>query len=409
MKVINSVGYPEHNLSHFTSSDIWNSANENIESDSNKSGWLARYLLDKTPDYLENLPEIPGAIKISSGSSITYQTADRIDLAVNFNTPDKLIEIAEKGFVYDTVNLPDDCYYGEQVGFLRSILNITYKYAPKISEAYSAGTNEVSYSNNELSRQLAIVAKLVKGNLGTRLYMVTLDGFDTHENQNISHPRLMADISAAISEFYADLEAGEKANDVLSMTFSEFGRRVRENDGGTDHGTAAPVMFFGPTLEGNGIFGKDPDLVDLDSVGNLKHDTDFRSIYATILESWLCIDASHVDNILGDVYERIPGLGLNCLPVYTSEPVFTQQIQHKLRSHADGSYTIEYEISRPGQIDVEVYTIMGQKISTLVHEYQDRGKHQAVFINQHVGLSSSMYIYVIRSGLASVSGKFLVR
>lgn len=409
MKVINSVGYPEHNLSHFTSSDIWNSANENIESDSNKSGWLARYLLDKTPDYLENLPEIPGAIKISSGSSITYQTADRIDLAVNFNTPDKLIEIAEKGFVYDTVNLPDECYYGEQVGFLRSILNITYKYAPKISEAYSAGTNEVSYSNNELSRQLAIVARLVKGNLGTRLYMVTLDGFDTHENQNISHPRLMADISAAISEFYADLEAGEKANDVLSMTFSEFGRRVRENDGGTDHGTAAPVMFFCPTLEGNGIFGKDPDLVDLDSVGNLKHDTDFRSIYATILESWLCIDASHVDNILGDVYERIPGLGLNCLPVYTSEPVFTQHIQHKLRSHADGSYTIEYEISRPGQIDVEVYTIMGQKISTLVHEYQDRGKHQAVFINQHVGLSSSMYIYVIRSGSASVSGKFLVR
>jgi hypothetical protein len=162
-------------------------------------------------------------------------------------------------------------------------------------------------------------------------------------------------------------------------------------------------------LEGNGIFGKDPDLVDLDSVGNLKHDTDFRSIYATILESWLCIDASHVDNILGDVYERIPGLGLNCLPVYTSEPVFTQQIQHKLRSHADGSYTIEYEISRPGQIDVEVYTIMGQKITTLVHEYQDRGQHQAVFINQHMGLSSSMYIYVIRSGSASVSGKFLVR
>ncbi|MFZ1703534.1 MAG: DUF1501 domain-containing protein [Saprospiraceae bacterium] len=408
MKVINSVGYPNHNLSHFTSSDIWNSCNQQIEMDSDKSGWLGRYLLNGNPNYLENLPDIPGAIKISSGSSITYQNADRIDLAVNFNTPERLIQIAERGFVYDTVNLPDDCYYGDQVGYLRSILNITYKYAPTISQAYTSTNNAVAFSNNELSRQLAIVARLIKGNLGTRLYMVTLDGFDTHENQNISHPRLMDYVSSAISEFYEDLGIGGKADDVLSMTFSEFGRRVRENEGGTDHGTAAPVMFFGPALEGNAILGKNPDLQNLDNFGNLHHDIDFRSIYATLLESWLCIDASAVDTVLGGVYDRIPALGFSCTSVGTKEPALTQQIKHGIRLNGDGSYKIEYSLSRPDHVEVSVYTIMGQKITTLVHEYQSEGQHETLFVNQHIGLSSSMYLYVIRSRNVAASGKFMV-
>lgn len=406
MKIVNSVGYPEHNLSHFTSSDIWNSANQGIETDMDKSGWLGRYLLEKHPDYLENLPAAPGAIKVNSGSSITYQNQDRVDLAVNFSTPDRLIEVAQKGFVYDTVNLPDACYYGEQIGYLRSILNITYKYAPVISDAYGAGMNEVSYSNNELSRQLAIVARLIKGNLGTRLYMVTLDGFDTHENQNINHPRLMADIAAAVSEFYSDLEKGEKSDDVLSMTFSEFGRRVKENEGGTDHGTAAPVMFFGPALQGNGILGKNPDLVNTDVNGNLRHDTDFRSLYATVMESWLCLEAEAVDDIIGGVYERMPQLGLECISSSVFEPTpLTQNIQHKVRWMDDGSFKIEYTISRPGKVKLDMYTILGQKIATLVDAYQHTGKHEALFVNTYPGMSSAMFVYTIHSGSGKVSGK----
>jgi uncharacterized protein (DUF1501 family) len=407
MKVINSVGYPDHNLSHFTSSDIWNSSNENIEMDQDKSGWLGRYLLNRRPDYLTNLPEVPGAIKVSSGSSITFQNPDRIDLAINFNTPEKLIEVAEKGFIFDTTNLPDNCYYGDQIGYLRSILNITYKYAPNISQAYSGASNAVTYSNNELSRQLAIVARLIKGNLGTRLYMVTLDGFDTHENQNVQHPRLMNDISAAISEFYADLTIGNKANDVLSMTFSEFGRRIKENQGGTDHGTAAPVMFFGPTLESAEILGKNPDLKDIDATGNLKFDIDFKSIYATLLESWLCIDPLAVDEILGDTYDRIPQLGFDCLGVNTIDTALLQSIKHKAKMHANGSYAIEYELSRPGNVEVDILTIMGQKITTLVNEYKSEGTHEAIFINQNLGLSGAMYVYRIRSGKSVVSGKFV--
>ena len=109
------------------------------------------------------MPDIPAAIKISSSSNIAYNNSDRIDLAVNFNTPERLLSIAETGNVYDTQNLPDDCYYGEQVGFLRSIMNVTFNYAPQISTAYNSGENQANYGIDELSRQLAIVARLIKG------------------------------------------------------------------------------------------------------------------------------------------------------------------------------------------------------------------------------------------------------
>lgn len=96
---------------------------------------------------------------------------------------------------------------------------------------------------------------------------------------------------------------------ILTTSFSEFGRRVAENEGGTDHGNAAPIMLFGPALEGNGFLGDDPDLQDLDIYGNLKHTLDFRSVYATILESWLCIDPMDVDTILGSSFNRVQGVG----------------------------------------------------------------------------------------------------
>ena len=406
MKVISGVGYDNHNLSHFTSSDVWNSAKPEIESIEDKSGWLARYLLHQQPDYLENLPEIPGAIKVNSGSNIAFNNPDRIDLAVNFNTPDKLIEIAEKGFYYDTQSLPDDCYYGDQIGFLRSVLNVTYKYAPAISNAYKAGSNTVVYSNNALSQQLAIVAKLIKGGLGTKMYMVTLDGFDTHENQNTAHPQLMNQLASAVSEFYDDLGT-EFNNDVLSLTFSEFGRRVAENNGGTDHGTAAPVMLFGNALQGSATLGKLPNLSQLDANGNLKHTTDFRSVYATLLESWLCLPAATVDSILGDEFQRIDDLGLECISSSTANVPLIQGLTHQGRVAEDGSIFIQFEMQRPGHVRLELLAVTGQVIAMPVNGYLSEGVHQTMMGGQRLGLGNGMYIYRIETAGKSYSGKLI--
>ncbi len=408
MKVINTVGYDNHNLSHFNSSDIWNSARTDIGISDDQSGWLGRYILNQDPDYLENLPEIPAAIKVSSGSSITYNNAEQIDLAVNFNSPDRLLQIAETGLVYDTVNLPDDCYYGEQVGFLRSVMNVTFNYAPHISTAYNAVENAVEYNNDELSRQLAIVARLIKGGLGTKLFMVTLNGFDTHENQNNTHPQLMNSLSQAVNAFYADLSASGQNQQVLSMTFSEFGRRIQENQGGTDHGTAAPVMLFGPALNGNGILGDAPDLSNTDANGNLLHSTDFRSIYATILESWLCLEASSVDALLGQSFTRLDELGLDCIEgVGTNNLPLKQGIQHAVRINGAGDPVIMYQLDRPGQIELSVYTILGQKISTLFSGYQSAGKHEALFISPFRSISSAALVYRILADGKLYGGKMM--
>lgn len=407
MKVINGVGYDNQNLSHFNSTDIWNSANRDIETSMDASGWLGRYLLDKNPDFLENLPPVPGAIKISSGSNITFHNPDRIDLAVNFNTPERLQSIAESGILYDTNNLPDDCYYGEQVGFLRSLMNVTANYAPQISAAYTDGENSVAYSNNELSRQLSIVARLIKGQLGTKLYMVTLNGFDTHENQEQKHPVLMRTIANAVSEFYADLAVDEMDDHVLSMTMSEFGRRVQENVGGTDHGTAAPLLMFGPALNGNGVIGDNPSLTDLDTNGNLKHTVDFRSIYATVLEYWLCLDALQVDSILGDSFSRINDLGVNCMTVSTEDLPIEQKVGHRAISETNNSTIIEYTTVRPGRVRVEIISILGQKIQTLVDTYQPEGTHQARFLHNRTGQSVLPLLYRIETGGKVYSGKFV--
>lgn len=410
MKVIQNVGYDNHNLSHFTSADIWNSGNQEIDQTTDKSGWLGRYILNKQPDFLQNLPEAPGAIKINSGSNIAFNNADRIDLAVNFNTLDRLIEIGEKGFFYDTVNLPDNCYYGEQVGYLRSILNVTYKYAPVISNAYQAGKNDVAYSTNPLSSQLAIVAKLIKGNIGTRMFMVTLDGFDTHENQNQDHPKLMNYIGSAISEFYDDLKIGNKHNNVLTMTFSEFGRRVEENTGGTDHGTAAPILIFGPALNDNGFIGENPSLTNLDQNGNLKHDIDFRSVYATILESWLCVDASDVDSLLGDNYARLDNLGIQCLDTSVFDTkTLVQSISHHARYNDDGSISIYYNIQRSSEVKIDVFTYMGHYLETITNDYKSAGENISMFTKDKYSIGSTIFIYKIQAGKQQVSGKVFCR
>lgn len=408
MKVVNSVGYDNHNLSHFTSSDIWNSANTNIESTTDQSGWLGRYLENQNPDYLNNLPQVPGAIKISSGSSIAYYNKDKIDLAVNFNSASRLLEISEKGYYFDTTNLPDDCTYGDQIGYLRKIMNLTYQYAPAISKAYKNAENQANYKENELSRQLAIVARLIKGRLGTKLYMVTLDGFDTHENQNQDHPKLVNYIAESISEFYNDLKIQGFDQKVLTMTFSEFGRRLKENTGGTDHGTASPVLMFGPALNGNGFVGQATNLEDLDQNNNLKHHTDFRSVYASLLESWLCIKPDVVNELLNDNFERLP-LGIDCSNVATyqlEKPI--AMLQHKVYPSDNNTHTIEITIKKAGKVKAEIYSLIGTKIYDLGENYLLDGSHKFQYTNQNAGSYSTLLIYRISYFGKTYSGKFFV-
>jgi uncharacterized protein (DUF1501 family) len=162
----------------------------------------------------------------------------------------------------------------------------------------SSWSTPVEYPNNGFAQGLKLIAQVIAGDLGTRLYYVQLGGFDTHGNQRNTHQRLLDQLATGLDAFQNDLEAMGRADQVLTMTFSEFGRRVHENGSlGTDHGTAEPMFLLGAGLKG-GLYGTQPPLDDLDA-GDLRYQVDFRAVYGTVLERWLGASA---EPVLGSAY-----------------------------------------------------------------------------------------------------------
>jgi len=392
MKVIHSVGYPNQNLSHFRSSDIWASASDSDVVEN--SGWMGRYFTELYPDFLNNPPEIPPAVQIGSIGNLTFLNSNNVNMAMSVTDPEQLFEIAQTGQLYNLQDLPE-CFYGDQIGYMRAVANTTFIYAEALKTAFDASTNAVEYDAG-IGEQLSLVARLIKGNLGTKIYMVSLDGFDTHAEQPDQHQLLLSSVAKAVKDFYADLATADWDKDVLGMTFSEFGRRIEQNgSNGTDHGAAAPMMLFGEGLNGNGFSGTQPDLHNLDEVGNLVFGTDFRQVYATVLEQWLCIDPALIDTVLGQSFERISDLGMNCIATATSEAFATPTVQHKAL-YGDGQILIQYKLPGSMQVKVEIFNVLGQPVSTLFEGHQLQGEHQVTFKEHSAArIASGVYYYRI--------------
>lgn len=394
MKVVHSVGYPDQNLSHFRSSDIWASASDSAVLDD--SGWLGRYLQTLYPDFLMNPPALPPAIQIGSVGNLAFNDKNDVNISVSLNDPNELFEIAQNGQLYPLTNLPD-CLYGEQLGYMRAVANSTFVYAGVIKKSYDLGKNQIEYPNGSLGKQLALVSRLIKGNLGTKFYMVTLDGFDTHARQNELHPALLKEVADSINAFYKDLAFSAKDKDVLAMTISEFGRRPEQNaSNGCDHGAAAPLLLFGEGLNGNGLVGTAPNLRDLDRDGNLKFGTDFRSIYATVLENWLCINANTVNAVLGKNFPRL-NLGLACRNTTAVQGIAVPTIQHEARYISSQQIDIHYTLPEATMVKLDVFNMLGQPVATLVNGFQLEGAHQVTFAPTGM-MASGQYFYRIQAG-----------
>ncbi|MDH3244201.1 MAG: DUF1501 domain-containing protein [Saprospiraceae bacterium] len=394
MKVAHNVGYPNPNLSHFRATDIWSAASDDDEL--LKSGWLGRWLDLEYPDFANEPPEVPPAIQIGGYGSLIFNNG-MFNLSVSVSNPEELAEIAQNGQLYDTASPPPTCY-GEELRFLRTISNSTFTYAASIKEAYDASTTDADYQNiaNNLADQLQLVARLIKGNLGSRIYMVSISGFDTHANQNQTHPNIWRGISGAIRSFYDDLQADQMEDKVVTMTFSEFGRRIEENASqGTDHGTSAPILIFGNGLGSSGFVGEAPRLQDQDMYGNLKFGTDFRSIYATLLEHWLCIDAGMVNQALGANYDRIEGLVLGCNLTTAIEegPQVTQRVSHKPLYNENGDILIQYQLPNSASISLDIYHIDGRKVTSMDQGRKSAGTHSMLFSPSRYHISAGQYLY----------------
>lgn len=288
--IVQGVGYPNPNRSHFRSMDIWQSGQPDREVVTN--GWLGRYFdnacpgcdphvgvsigdqlplamrgdkvtplsFDKPENYRYNGSDKERYAKLNSGA--TTQPAAEAKSAKKIVTPSSQMDFLTRTAMDAQVSSAD-------------ILRMTQGHHPT-----------ATYPPSEFGAGLRTVAAMIRGGLPTRVYYVTLGGFDTHAGERQRHDQLMQQFAQGVSAFWADMK--EQTNDqrVLMMTFSEFGRRVASNaSGGTDHGAAAPMFLFGPACK-EAIVGKHPSLADLDQ-GDLKFGVDFRSIYATVLQNWL--------------------------------------------------------------------------------------------------------------------------
>ena len=287
MGIINSVGYPNPDRSHFRSMDIWQTA-----SDSNQfltTGWIGRYL----DSNCQNCKNPYTAIEVDDTLSLAMKGATKKGIAVQ--DPNKLYQSTREPFFKDLVHDHNNDHLNEDnLGYLYKTMIETYSSADYIQQTSKTYTVSAEYPATPLGNQLKTVSKFINSGLQTRVYYVSLSGFDTHVGQQNQQNRQLKIYGDAVAAFVKDLKQSGKLDDTLIMTFSEFGRRVEQNaSNGTDHGTANNVLLFGGKLKKAGVFNDAPDLAQLDN-GDLKYQVDFRDVYATLLDKWLDVSNSQI-------------------------------------------------------------------------------------------------------------------
>tara|TARA_B100001113_G_scaffold278563_1_gene233256 strand:+ start:3105 stop:4856 length:1752 start_codon:yes stop_codon:yes gene_type:complete len=300
--VIENVGYNNQNLSHFRSTDIWQSA-----SDANQilhTGWIARILEQVYPNYTDELPETPMALLQGTTNNLLL-TGDQGITGIMVDDPSSFLDLVSSTYYDSADNIIPDTSGGEELQFIRSIDNAAFEYSQYIQNVADSGTNTMEYANNALSIQLSTTAKLISGGMYSPFYIVYQGGYDTHADQVNRHGELMSDLSFALHNFYNDLENQGLADKVIVMTTSEFGRRPYQNGGnGTDHGSAAPMFVLGNTVNA-GIIGNVPNLSTFDNNDNLFHEFDFRQVYSSILNQHFGLESDIISNALFNSYDSL--------------------------------------------------------------------------------------------------------
>ena len=321
--IIQNVGYPNQNRSHFRSTDIWNSASD--ANDYVSSGWIGRFFDVNHPTFPENYPDEnnpdPFAITIGKVVSETCQ-----GVSSNFSMALEDPENPGTALVSNTGDIPQNCY-GDALSFVNDTIKQTNAYADVITNASSSGNNLSSkYDSSDLAEKLKNVARLISGGLKTKVYVVQIGGFDTHDNQVVEGETktgrqaiLLQELSDAMAAFQDDLKLLNVDDRVLGMTYSEFGRRIRSNGGfGTDHGSAAPLFIFGNCAK-NQILGDTPEIdTQVDDKEGVQMQFDFRNIYSTILTDWLGATKPESTAVLFDEFDALPLFKPGCSSALSS-------------------------------------------------------------------------------------------
>ena len=384
LSVVQSVGYPNQNRSHFRSKDIWMTGSKAEEYLS--TGWIGRYFDTIHEDYPVDFPNAanPDPIAITIGSLVS-ETCQGVgsNFSLALKDPFALSPLTES----QDGELPDN-YYGQELAFLRTAISQTNAYGEVIvAAAEKGGKTGGRYpekGTNPLAEQLQIVASLIAGGLQTKVYIVSLGGFDTHADQVVmndptlgEHAVLLGQLSEAIQAFQQDLEGQNLAERVVGMTFSEFGRRIRSNGSfGTDHGSAAPLMIFGSCVN-SAIIGDNPLIPEeVGTKDGVAMQYDFRSVYGSLLIDWFDADETTVRSLLYDDFQYIP-LIEGCNRTTPINTIFKQQETLFIQNSPNPfSHTTNISFESTGEhIRLSIFDANGSEIVVLTNQHISKGKH----------------------------------
>ncbi|MES2797259.1 MAG: DUF1501 domain-containing protein [Bacteroidota bacterium] len=421
LRIVNSVGYPNPDFSHFKSTDIWMSGSNSNET--LLTGWLGRYLSDEYSNYPNNYPNVnfpdPPAIVTTSVLPFLLQ-------GESSNFGEVVINPSNNYQLYDN-KLPfiSSGKAAKELEFLRQSGSLSNQYSSKLFENSSKVSQQKPYPDTGLGSQLKNIANLIAGGVKTKIYIASMSGFDTHANQvdraepwKGTHANLLRELSEAIVAFQTDLKFLGVSKRVIGATFSEFGRRVGSNASlGSDHGAAAPMIIFGEQALG-GVAGDNPMIEQYANPNtNVPMQFDFRSVFSSLLKDWFCVNQNTLEKVFMKNFQYIPLVAnLDCLGITGNEEVDendnlvniyrpdinsgTQKILSSETTLTDGNRLMAYPNSfhktlklefesEGGHCILQIFNSLGQQIAVVNEGNFQRGYYKAVFDGQD--LPDSLY------------------
>ncbi len=396
--IVQGVSYENPNFSHFRATDIWLTASNADETLT--SGWTGRYLDYEYPNYPAGYPNVtmpdPLALQIGTSASLALQ-GPAVNMGMTITDPTNFYNL-----IQGITDPAPNNNYGHELSYIRQVAQQSNAYSAVIKAAADNVTSQSSLypsSGNPLADQLKIVARLIAGGLKTKIYLVNLGGFDTHSAQvdNSSvltgrHADLLGQVSVAVNAFMDDLNHLLIADRVVGMTFSEFGRRIISNGSlGTDHGSGAPMFLFGNQVLGQ-VRGDSPDIPSNATVNsNVAMQYDFRSVYATVLNKWLCVPDADLNQVMLHNFQNLPLISDNaCGPTDVHE--LNKKAGLNLVSCYPNPFTSRTQVtftSQGGHTLVQVFSAEGQLMKTLVNGEYSAGTYKTDYENE--GHAAGLY------------------
>ena len=314
LRILQSVGYPSANKSHFASIDLWSTGNDgNSWNNGKDSGWMGRFMEEAYSNLLPS--NFPLGIQLGSSNTwLGFHAEHQHGLAMNIEGQDSenFYTVLNGLSGQAPSNIPNNSHYGAELQYIVDTDASANIYSQSIQNAFNApgSNNLVTYPDTDLANQLKTVARLMRGGIETKVFMVTIGGFDTHNAQNQGsgdingrHAELLNEVSTAVDAFVEDVNSDSIGDDIIGLTFSEFGRKAMQNGNlGTDHGEIAPMFVFGKPVQG-GVSGTNVDLTEATSNNNWQIKTvqhDYRQVFATLMQDFLGAENAVVDNAFFD-------------------------------------------------------------------------------------------------------------